>query len=111
LLLLLNNFEGAQHAHSLSVEHLPSRLSIFPVAAVRAIVIGYAEGKIELPKVSRDTAKDKIRNAPAFACGSNGSETTSYRDKPRALRLAASKKHAGSRPRRDCAPFRDTCRD
>jgi hypothetical protein len=32
LLLLLNNFKGAQRAHSLSVEHLRTRLSIFDFA-------------------------------------------------------------------------------
>jgi hypothetical protein len=36
---------------------------------VRAVVLAYAEGKIELPKVPKDTHKTVIRYAPRFAVG------------------------------------------
>jgi hypothetical protein len=44
LLLLLNNFEGAQRAHSLSVEHLRTWLSIFDFAPIPAPPRGRARG-------------------------------------------------------------------
>jgi hypothetical protein len=44
LLLLLNNFKGAQRAHSLSVEHLRTRLSIFDFAPTPAPPRGRARG-------------------------------------------------------------------
>ena len=42
---------------------------------VRAIIEGYADGRINLPELSEDTPKNKIRNAPHFIQGEPSSSS------------------------------------